>query len=455
MRLLLVEDERILRVTLRDVLEEDGWQVTALADGGAALRAAEDKPFDLVLTDVRLPGLDGLALFRRLRQIAPDVAVVLMTAYADFDDAVAVMREGARDYVVKPFETDELLLRLGRVRRDLTFRQQMAAGGEAVGMREIRGISTAVRRLQERLAAAAACDAPVLITGETGSGKELCARTIHARSRRVSRPFIVVNCGAIPESLLESELFGHVKGAFTGADRRRTGRFEAADGGTLFLDEVGELPAGQQVKVLRAIETGNFDPVGSSSPLATDVRVIAATNRDLREEMAVGRFRTDLFYRLNVIDVEVPPLRRRRADIPLLVAEFLADTAQRQGRPQPALDPSVVAALATYDFPGNVRELIHALERAVAVSRGDVLRLEHLPPALAGAEAVGRALAGLSEGDDPLRVEPLETAAERFELEYIRRVLRLVDGHRGRAATLLGISRKSLWQKLREKDECA
>jgi len=456
-KLLLVEDERIVRITVRDALAKAGYRVTDLSDGSAALRAVEAERFDIVLTDVRLPGLDGIALFRRIRQIHTDAAVLLFTAHAELDDAVAVMREGARDYIQKPFEMEELLLRLGRVRQELAFRRAMEAGASdrpTAGRMPIRGISSATRRLVERIEAAAASDVNVLITGETGTGKDLCARTIHDRSRRAGKPFVAVNCAAFPETLLEAELFGHEKGAFTGADRRRVGRFEAANEGTLLLDEIGELPLAAQVKLLRVLETSTFEPLGTSKSVAVNVRIIAATNRDLAAAVATGAFRQDLYYRLNVVDIETPPLRRRPGDIPILVSEFLADIASRQERPVPPLDPSAVAALATYGFPGNVRELIHALERAVAVARGGVIRLEHLPPAIAS--SVTGEVDGDGDGDDVDdgdRVEPLASAIARFERQYVRRVLERTGGHRGRAAALLGISRKALWLRLRGEGE--
>ncbi|ACG74471.1 two component, sigma54 specific, transcriptional regulator, Fis family [Anaeromyxobacter sp. K] len=447
MKLLLAEDDRIVRVTVRDALEEAGYQVTACADGAQALAAIEREPFDLVLTDVRLPGVDGLTLFRRTRRAQPDAGVVLMTAYADADDAVSVMREGARDYVQKPFEMDELLLRMQRVRDEHAFRKGMQAGAppgpEAGG---VLGDSAPMRRVRDRLDAAAASDVPVLVTGETGTGKDLCARTIHERSHRAGRPFVVVNCAAIPEALFESELFGHEKGAFTGADRKRIGRFEAADGGTLFLDEVGELAASSQAKLLRALESSTFEPVGSNRSVRVDVRVIAATNRDLASAIARGAFRKDLYYRLNVIDLHAPPLRERRGDVPVLTAAFLARIAGRLGRPVPQLEPAVVAALAAHDYPGNVRELQHALERAVALARGGPIRLEHLPPDLAGPLPAGEA-APAGEG-----LARLGEAVEQFEQQYIRRALEKTGGHRARAAALLGISRKSLWERLRDAD---
>jgi DNA-binding NtrC family response regulator len=382
-----------------------------------------------------------------------------MTAYADFNDAVTVIREGARDYVVKPFEMDELVLRVGRVRDHVSMRRQMEAGGpkSSIGVqRKIRGESPAAKRLLERIAAAAASDFNVLINGETGTGKDLCARMIHERSRRAQKPFVAVCCAALPENLIESELFGHEKGAFTGADRERVGRFKAADGGTLFLDEVGEIPLAQQAKLLRAVETSTFEPVGSSQSVKTDIRLIAATNRDLAGAVASGKFRSDLYYRLNVIDIETPSLRSRRVDIPALVGDILAELAARQGRPVAEVDSCAFAALATYDFPGNVRELIHALERAVAISGSGAIRLEHLPPAIAlasecteGHPCAFDQACMQNANDAAAQVEPLAGATGRFEQQYVRRVLDKTGGHRGRAAELLGISRKNLWLRLR------
>jgi DNA-binding NtrC family response regulator len=446
-KLLLAEDDRIVRITVRDALEDSGYEVTECADGAAALEGLEREPFDIVLTDVRLPFVDGLTLFRRARRAQPDAAVVLMTAFADAESAVTVMREGARDYVQKPFEIEELLLRIGRVRDELRFRQGMQAGaGPSGGIVAIRGESAAVRRITDRVEAAAASDVPVLIMGETGVGKDLCARVIHERSRRATKPFVAVNCAAIPETLLESELFGHEKGAFTGADRRRLGRFESANGGTLFLDEVTELTPTSQGKLLRVLETSSFEPVGSSRTVRVDVRIIAATNRDVAAEVARGTFRRDLYYRLNVVDLLVPPLRERRSDIPILVSAFLREIAVRQGRPVPELDPQAVAALAAHDYPGNVRELQHALERAVALARGGTIRVEHLPDDMGAVFATDGAPAPQAENT----LVPLGRAVEEFEHEYIRKALTKTGGHRGRAAALLGISRKSLWERLRD-----
>jgi DNA-binding NtrC family response regulator len=445
-RLLLVEDDRVVRVTLRDALASAGFEVTEAADGVAARDAIERDLFDLVLTDVRLPGVSGLELFRAVRRRQPSAGVVLMTAWANTDDAVTVMREGARDYITKPFEMDELLLRLSRVRQDLEARRQLEAGqaASAGGLKHrLRGSADVTRQLIARVDAAAASDVNVLLLGETGSGKDLCARTIHERSRRAGRPFVAVNCAAIPEALLEAELFGHEKGAFTGADKRRPGKFEAADGGTLFLDEVGDLPLLQQAKVLRAIDTRTVEPLGSNRSVKADVRVIAATNADLDVAVREKRFRSDLFYRLNVMELRIPPLRERREDIPEMAAEFLANISVRQQRLAPTIDASAMALLTAHDYPGNVRELIHALEHAVAlVQEGDVILPEHLPRQFAAA--------GASTGTEDAT---LASVVGEFERQYIRQVLNKVGGHKTQAAAVLGISRKALWQKLRDKGD--
>jgi len=447
LKLLLVEDDRIVRIPVRDALEDAGYLVTDCADGTSAQRLLSSESFDIVLSDVRLPGVDGLSLFRLARGLHPPPSVVLMTAYADTDHAVTAMREGVRDYVLKPFELDELLLRLGAVRDEVQFRLRVgrAQAMEASELSEqLAGNTPPMVQLRDRLEAAAGSDIAVLLVGETGTGKDLAARLIHQRSARAARPFVPVNCAAIPENLFESEMFGHEKGAFTGAERRRAGRFEAADTGTLFLDEVGELSLPNQAKLLRAIETSSFEPVGDATTRKVDLRVISATNRDLGLAVANGTFRRDLYYRLKVIDVWLPPLREHRADIPLLVGKFLGDIARRQGKPAQVLAPSAAAALATHDYPGNVRELLHALERAVALSRGKPIALEHLPIELA------RTLPGTDARAADTALRPLGEAVEQFERQYIERALEHAEGHRGRAASLLGISRKSLWERLRD-----
>jgi DNA-binding NtrC family response regulator len=450
LKLLLVEDDRIVRIPVRDALADAGYLVTECADGATAQRLLNTESFDIMLSDVRLPGVDGLSLFRLARSLHPAPSVVLMTAFADTGHAVTAMREGVRDYVLKPFEMEELLLRLGAVRDEVQFKLRLGhaeAQQSAQLADSLVGEAPAMLALRERLEAAAASEIPVLLIGETGTGKDLAARLVHERSARAGKPFVAVNCAAIPESLFESEMFGHERGAFTGADRRRAGRFEAADGGTLFLDEVGELSLQNQAKLLRALESSSFEAVGASTTQRVDLRVISATNRDLAQAVAAGTFRRDLFYRLKVIDVHLPPLREHRADIPRLVARFFSDISRRQGKPAPLLTAAAAAALATHDYPGNVRELLHALERAVALSRGKAIALEHLPIEFS------RTAQGPTPPGDVTALPPLGEAVAQFERQYIERALEQADGHRGRAASLLGISRKSLWERLKESQD--
>ncbi len=442
MRILLVEDDRAVRITLRDALEEAGHQVLVHEAAPAALAALRHDPVDLLLTDIRLPGGDGIALFREARRLQPECGCILMTAFGRIEDAVAAIREGAIDYVTKPFEIDELLDRLGRCEEELRLKRALALGCvECPGERQIVGASPPSALVRERIAAAAQADVNVLVVGETGTGKELCARTLHCAGRRSARPMIHVNCGAIPGELFEAEMFGHEKGAFTGAVRRREGRLQAAHGGTLFLDEVGELRPDHQAKLLRAIEDGGFEPVGSSQTVRVDVRVISATNRDLASWTSSGQFRQDLYYRLNVIEIAMPPLRERRLDIALLAGDFLRETANRRQSAVPEFSASAIAALIAYDYPGNVRELFHALEHAVALARGGTIDLVHLP------RTFQRPGPPAPASGAPL---PLEEAVRNFERAYIERVLERAGGRRSEAARILGISRKSLWQKLKD-----
>jgi DNA-binding NtrC family response regulator len=448
MRILLVEDDKAVRITVRDALEEAGYKVVEYADGPSALAAIERESFDLLLTDIRLPGMDGISLFRHLRSAQPDCPAILMTAYGRVEDAVNVIQEGAHDYITKPFDIDELLLRIDRLEDELYFRQVLEEGlpegcdAPESGTRQISGSSPSIQQVRKRIEAAAQAGVNVLITGETGTGKELCVRTLHCQSARSSKPLVHVNCAAIPSELLEAEMFGHERGAFTGALRRREGRMAAANGGTLFMDEVGELNLEHQAKLLRAIELGTFEPVGSNQPIKVDLWLISATNIDLRESVKEQTFRQDLYFRLNVIEIDRPPLRERRGDIPVLVSDFLREAATRRNEPMPGLSPSATAALMTYDYPGNIRELFHALEHGLALSRGKEIELEHLPASFQ--------VHTPSQLDSGQRHLSLTDAVRHFEREYIQRVLDRADGKRGEAAKILGISRKSLWQKLKE-----
>jgi DNA-binding NtrC family response regulator len=445
-RILLVEDDRVVRTTVRRALEDSGHTVLAHEDGRAALAALQREPVDLLLTDIRLPGLDGLSLFRQRRQLQPDCATILVTAYGSIEDAVAAMREGAHDYITKPFDIDELALRIDRIEHELALRRELAQPGAERGSdrRRLAGRSPAILQVLDRLEAAAEADVNVVITGETGTGKELCAHILHRMGRRAARPFIHVNCAAIPSELLEAEMFGHERGAFTGALRRREGRMLAADGGTLFLDEIGELTPEHQAKLLRAIDSGTFEPVGSDQSVRADLRIISATNRELRRCVEEGSFRRDLFFRLDVVEIRVPPLRERRGDLRFLVTELLREAAERRGSPMPALSSAAIAALLSYSYPGNVRELLHALEHGLALARGGSIDLRHLPQPFQAAPSLETAT-----GDDGFL--PLAEAVKQFEESYIQRVVEGVGGKREAAARVLGISRKSLWQKLKAK----
>jgi two-component system response regulator AtoC len=443
-RVLIVDDDTPLRESLELVLAAEGYEVSAAPDAAVALRRVEETPIDVVLCDLRMPGMDGLELLPHLVRRLPGTPVILMSAYGSADLAVEAMRRGAYDYLAKPFQPSEVLLALRKAReRERLRRANQLLQREvdrALGERPIVAASAGMIELLELIERAAEFKTTVLLTGESGTGKEVLARAIHAQSGRRSEAFVGVNCAAIPENLLESELFGHAKGAFTGADRARRGLFVEADTGTLFLDEIGELPPSLQAKLLRALQEEEVRPVGESKPRRVDVRVIAATARDLERDVAAGAFREDLFYRLNVLRVAVPPLRERREDIPLLVDHFLAHFREALGRPLRAIADDALDALVRYRWPGNVRELENVMERAAILCTGERIGLSDLPA------SVVEAPAGPSEpGDHSLR-----RARRAAEFEAIRRALAATDGNRTRAARLLEISHRALLYKLKE-----
>jgi len=443
--ILLADDEPMIRMTVSDALRARGHFVMAVSDGMQALAALDNRVFDLVISDIRLPKTDGLTIMRRARETATSTAVVLITAYGSVSDAVGAIKEGAYDYITKPFEVQDLLIRVDRIaeRRDL--RAQLDAARAALAARGsgelLVGRTPAMVRLQERIDATADSHAPVLVTGESGTGKELVARTIHDRSPRRDKPFVAINCAAFPETLIEAELFGHERGAFTGAVGRRDGRFKMADGGTLLLDELGELPLPAQAKLLRVLQDGSFQPIGTNTTVRVDVRIVSTTNRNLKNEVASGRFREDLYYRINVVEVVIPPLRERRGDVALLSEHFVRRFHNGPGEP-PAISPAARAALSRYDFPGNLRELMHAIEHALVFSRGREVGLHDLPPSI-----IGQADASHAGPGGP---RPLAVAIAEFEREYLLATLEATEGKRTRAAELLGISRKNLWEKLRQ-----
>ncbi len=448
LEILLADDEPTIRLSVGDALRARGYAVEVAADGAQALSLVEAKRFDVVITDLRMPKADGRAVFRRAKALSSATDVILITAYGAVSDAVAALKEGAHDYLTKPFDTEELLLKLRQIaqrrqlERELAQARAQLSGGHASGLV---GRSPPMVRLLERLETVAGSDAPVLVTGESGTGKELVARSIHTLSPRRQKAFVAVNCAAFPETLLEAELFGHERGAFTGAVKKRDGRFKAADGGTLMLDEISEIPLPAQAKLLRVLQEGVFEPLGTNAPVSVDVRIVSASNRNLKQRVAEGRFREDLYYRLNVLDLNIPPLRERRGDIPLLVEFFLRRKAGE--RAPAAISPRAWAALAEYSFPGNVRELEHAVEHAVVLSRGGAIDLEHLPRDIVGARAVAGAAGELGGGSGALR--PLAVAVKEFEREYLVRALAACEGRKARAAEMLGISRKNLWEKLK------
>ena len=446
LRILIVDDDEALRESLALVLAAESYEVLAAADGEAALALLEKGPADVVLCDLRMPGVDGLELLPQLARRLPGATLILMSAHGGPDLAIEAMQRGAYDYLAKPFAPSEVLIAIRKARARERLRRENALlrrdVQRAVGERPIVAASQGMIEVLELVERAAEFKSTVLLTGESGTGKEVLARAIHAQSPRRGEAFVAVNCAAIPENLLESELFGHARGAFTGADRARRGLFAEADAGTLFLDEIGELPLPLQAKLLRALQEEEVRPVGESKPRRVDVRVIAATARDLEGEVRAGRFREDLFYRLDVLRVRVPPLRERREDIPLLVDHFLACFAATLGKPVRELSDDALAKLVAYPWPGNVRELENVIERAVILVRGERIGARDLPPNVTAParEAPPGGVADFS----------LREARRACETQAIERALAATSGNRTHAARLLGISHRALLYKLKE-----
>ncbi len=441
-RVLVVDDEPLQVELVAGFLRRHGYEVLEASDGRAALDRFRAEPVDVILADQKMPGLSGLDLLRAARQVNPEVAVIVMTAYGTIEQAVQAIKAGATDYLTKPLNLDELLHRIGQAldrRRLLRENRELR---EALGERHrVEGIVGESGRMQEVLSLVrrvAPSDATVLIRGESGTGKELIARAIHHASPRAAGPLVAVNCAALPESLLESELFGHEKGAFTGAQSARQGRFEAAHGGSLFLDEIGDLPLHLQVKLLRVLQERRVERVGSNRPIPVDVRLLAATHRDLEAMVREGRFRDDLYYRVNVVTITLPPLRERREDIPLLLERFLERFARANGKAIRGLTREAREALLRYDYPGNVRELENIVERAVVLTRDEVIGLADLPLGVKESEKAGP------------EARTLPAAVEGLERQMIREALARAGGVQTRAAELLGISERVLRYKLRK-----
>src|SRR5438045_3066432 len=452
--LLLVDDEPANLDSLERIFAREWYRTQRAATGAAALALLRDRPADVVLTDLMMPGMSGQELLRAVRAVAPDAEVVLMTAYGTVEAAVAAMKDGAYDFLTKPLKRHAVLKSVAQAleKRRLVLENKQLRARLAGVSSPIVGQSPALRATLDIIRQAAPSSATVLLLGESGTGKELFARALHEHSSRAQQPFVPINCAAIPETILESELFGYERGAFTGAVARKEGRIERAQGGTLFLDEIGELSPAVQVKLLRFLQEGEIERLGGTSTVKVDSRVVAATNRDLSAAVQAGKFREDLYYRLNVIQVVLPPLRERVEDIPLLADHFVARYAAKNGKPIRGLTRAALAALEAYPWPGNVRELEHAIERAVVLSRGAEIEVDDLPESVrAGGAARNAGVAGALEGRT-LAV-PLGTTMEEIELRVIRETLRQTKGDKNLAAQLLGIAARTIYRKLdREKD---
>jgi DNA-binding NtrC family response regulator len=448
-RILLVDDNANTLKVLSDILNDDGYEVATARDGKAALGLFQQgPPIDAVVSDLKMPGMDGLELYHRLRVLDREIIFIITTAHGTIESSVKAMKEGVYDYLVKPINFDELSLMLAkaiRARRQVAELQALRSEvAEKFGFHNIVGQSPSMAEVFDIVNAVAPTDATVLVTGETGTGKELITKAVHYHSHRREAPIICVNCAALSESLLEAELFGYVKGAFTGAVSDRIGRLEAAHRGTLFLDEVGEMSRSLQAKLLRFLQERTFEPVGSSVPRTVDVRVIAATNRDLEQEVIARRFLPDLYYRLQEIHVPVPPLRHRGEDVLLLVDHFLRAASLKHRKPVLKVSPEAAKALASYSWPGNVRELSNTISRLVILGRDAQINLDDLPRNI-------RQAASTPDGETTGfvdRLPPEGISLRDVERELIRRTLELFHGHRSQTAKALGISRKSLYQKM-------
>jgi DNA-binding NtrC family response regulator len=438
-RILVVDDEEIVRESLGGWLEKDGYTVERCPEGTSALARIQAERWSILIVDLKMPGIDGLKVLEESKKLQPDLAVVMMTAYATVDTAVAAMKAGAYDYLVKPFDPEELSLMMQKivaqqtlVRENVVLRQALK---QEYRFRDLLSKSRAMQAVFELARTAARSNSTILVLGESGSGKEVLARAIHGESPRAEGPFVAVSCAALTESLLESELFGHEKGAFTGAIARRKGKFEAADGGTLFLDEVGDVGPKLQLDLLRVLEERKFHRVGGNEQIEVDVRIVAATNRDLQKAVRDGKFRDDLFYRLNVIPIVIPPLRQRREDVPLLVENFVERLAAEMKKRLDGVSADAMNALVAYDWPGNVRELRNVLERGAVVATGPIIQLGDL---------------GLpSKGEAPPKPGAL-ASLEEIEKRHVAAVLSHTAGNVSQAARILGIDRVTLYNKMRK-----
>ncbi len=449
--ILVIDDERSMREFLEILFAKQGHEVTTEAEVAGAIQRLSESEFDLVLTDLRLGHASGIEILEKVKEVTPATEVVMVTAFATTENAIQAMKLGAYDYVLKPFKVEELKL---VVQKALEHRALVAENrvlrhraGSRPTVAGIIGRSVAIEEVRQLVDKVGPTRTTVLIAGESGTGKEVVARTIHEKGGRREQPFVAINCGAIPEGLIESELFGHEKGSFTGASERKPGLFEVAGSGTLFLDEVGDLPAPVQVKLLRALQERRLRRVGGKLDLPFSARIVAATNRDLTAEVSAGRFREDLFYRLNVIQIRMPPLRQRREDVPLFLAYFLERFATELGKPVPRLSPDAEKALCAYDYPGNVRELANVVERAVTLVDGDLIGVQALPPAVRGPPATAPAAADASVVLPEAGMD-LQAHLDTIERKALEQALVRTGGVKTEAARLLSLTFRSLRYRL-------
>jgi two-component system response regulator AtoC len=438
-KILLAEDDEIMRISVYDKLKKHGWHVDEAEDGLKAMALFEKHQYHLIISDIRMPGLDGLTLLRNVHRQSPDTDVIIMTAYGSVDDAIDCLRKGAADYILKPFDLDDLIIRVTRLFKTQAVKakyEALEATCQHEHGRRLFGKSPAMRKVYSLIEQAAPTNATILITGESGTGKELAARAIHKASPRHDKAFVSINCAAIPEGLMESELFGHERGAFTGADQKRKGKFELADNGTLLLDELGDLPGPLQAKLLRVLQESQFERVGGSKSVNVDVRIIACTSKDLQKEVLAGNFRQDLLYRLQVIPLKMPPLREHKEDIEELCQVFLSECNTLHGK-SARITPEAIHCLKQYDFPGNARELRNLMERASVLTRGPKITPADLPSEL---------------NQHAIHLESdlnLSQQLATVEQNCLKNALSHSGGNRTEAARLLGISRKNLWEKLK------
>ncbi|TKJ32774.1 Fis family transcriptional regulator [bacterium (candidate division B38) B3_B38] len=438
-RILIVDDEAIMRDSLNDWLMEDGYEAVAVEDGQKAIEIVRSQPFNVVLCDLKMPGMDGIETMRKIKEINKDLPVIIITAYATVNTAVESMKQGAYDYIVKPFDPEEVSHVIRKIishqqllQENILLRQELK---KVYQFRDIVGKNYKMQEIFELIRTVADSDASVLILGESGTGKELIARAIHYSSRRAEKPFVSVSCSALPETLLESELFGYEKGAFTGAVRDKPGRFEEANGGTLFLDEIGEMKPETQLHLLRVLQEREIRRLGGTGVIKVDVRIISATNKDLERAVKEGSFREDLYYRFNVVTIQIPPLREREDDIPLLAERFLMKYNVKNNKNLEGISPKAIALLMQYDWPGNVRELENAIERAVVITKHNIIQPEDLPANIQSFQE--------SKGIKPRKLKEVEK-------EHIQHTLEENKWNISKTSKVLGIDRSTLYKKIRQ-----